>query len=247
MNNVCARWPLLTLLCWCTAAIGQINGRFYLEKSAFALGEPVFLYFEASNSGQETQDIIRANPYSFCSGYKIHVSTDPSPASSCVLVQPAGSCAYSSMTLEPGAKYAERILLNYAHEVVAPGDYVVEAGRHLPHGPGGAQLPLVPAPVLEVHQRLDFRVELNAKFDSNQLKVWVDQLQSTDIAKRSEAALTLASLAPRSLEDTLLGFIENEEFRYRAPLAMHRLNTPRSMVVLAQMLQRTKPGTPEKY
>ena len=72
-----------------------------------------------------------------------------------------------------------------------------------------------------------------------------DQLESTDGAKRAEAARTLASLGPHSLEDTLLGFIEKEGFTYWAPLAMHRLNTPRSIAGLAEILKKTQPGTSE--
>ena len=62
MGNV-SQWPLLAILFWSVPAIGQINGRFYLEKTVFASGEPVFLYFEVSNSGPEVHGIVRADPY----------------------------------------------------------------------------------------------------------------------------------------------------------------------------------------
>jgi hypothetical protein len=188
---VSVRGPLVTFLCCCTAAVGQINGRFYLEKKTFALGEPVFLYFEARNSGREPQDIISADPYSFCAGYEIHVSNDPSPTSSCAQSQ-LGSCLSGSMTLQPGTKYAERILLNFGHEPFSPGDYVVEASRRLPYGRDGAHVRSPSASILEVHERLLFSVERNTTFDSKELQYWVNQLQSPDIAKRSEAARTLA-------------------------------------------------------
>src|SRR6202022_4179310 len=98
---------------------------------------------------------------------------------------------------------------------------------------------------LEVQERLLFSVERNTTFDSKELQYWVNQLQSPDIAKRSEAARTLASLAPPSLENTLFGFAKKEEFKNWVPLAMHRLNTPRSMAVLAEVLRNDEPGTKE--
>jgi hypothetical protein len=46
-----------------------------------------------------------------------------------------------------------------------------------------------------------------------------------------------------SLEDTLLGFAKKEEFKDWTPLAMYRLNTPRSIAVLAEMVRNDKPET----
>ena len=241
MGYASSRWTLLAVLCYSAPAIGQIGGRFYLEKNTFALGEPVFLNFEASNSAREPQDIIRADPYSPCAGYEIHLSGDPSPT--CPLLPEAGSCWSSWLTLGPGARHNERILINYAHQIIAPGNYVVEASRLVPYGPGGGRLLLQSTE--EFHGRMEFFVDGTTKFDSEQLKAWVDQLQSADIAKRFEAGRTLASLAPVSIESTLLGFIEDGRFTSLAPLAMHRLNTPRSIAALAAILRRTQPGTPE--
>jgi hypothetical protein len=243
MSNACSRWTLLAVLCYSAPALGQVTGRFYLDKQEFALGEPVFLNFEASNSGRESQDIIRADPYSFCAGYKIQLSSDPSSTSPCALLQGGGSCASSSATFEPGVTHRERVLINYRHQIATPGDYAVDATRHLLYGPAGEQLPL--KFTAEFHERLHFRVDANSKFDARQLRTWVEQLQSFDAAERTEAARTLASLAPRSLESTLWGFIEDWRLRDFAPLAMHRLNTPQGNAGLAEILRRTQLGTPE--
>jgi HEAT repeat protein len=45
------------------------------------------------------------------------------------------------------------------------------------------------------------------------------------------------------LEDTLLTFADNPEIREFAPLAFYRLNTPRSIAALAELLTKAKPGT----
>jgi len=81
--------------------------------------------------------------------------------------------------------------------------------------------------------------------DRKAFQPWVDQLQSTDPMKRLEAGRLLASLAPQSLEDTLLAFSDNVEFKKFAPLAFHRLNSPRSMTAMADMLKKTQSGTYE--
>lgn len=66
---------------------------------------------------------------------------------------------------------------------------------------------------------------------------WVNQLTSIDREKRIEAARTLASVAPPSLEEMLLGFADNPEFRRYAPLAFHRLNTRRSIEAMAHLME----------
>jgi hypothetical protein len=265
------RWPLLTFLCCTTDAFGQLSGRFYFEKDTFAVGEPVFLYFEVTNTGTGPQDVNRANPYTPCAGYDIKLSSDPSPTSSCAILPRPGSCATSSMPLERGAKHVERILLNYERKSIEPGDHEVEAVRHLGHGPRGTELSRLPESVLEVHNHLHFFVDPNIKFGSKEFQVWVDQVRSeelqiradgslseelwdwvsqgrrTNIEKYGEAVRVLASLAPPSLEDTLIDFATSGKLWGDAQLAMGRLNTPRSRAVLAEMLRDGRPGSPEHY
>jgi len=244
MRRISVRSLLLVLACSCGVADGQIAGKFSIEKQSYALGEPVFLYFEASNSGQEPQAILHADPYNFCADYEVHLSSDPSPTSTCPLMLPAGSCASTVMPFQPGDKYSERILLNYAHDITVPGSYIVDAQRQLRYGP----LRLRPLPFpskLEVHAQLHFVVDSDARFGPKDLEPWVTQLQSPDPAKRSEAGRTLASLAPPSLEDTLLGFMDKEDLRGWVPLAMHRLHTPRSTAALAELVRNTRSGTSE--
>jgi HEAT repeat protein len=58
--------------------------------------------------------------------------------------------------------------------------------------------------------------------------------------------MTLASLAPVSLEATLLEFAGNPEFSRYAPLAFHRLNTPQSLQAMADLSKTAGPGTWEQ-
>jgi hypothetical protein len=94
----------------------------------------------------------------------------------------------------------------------------------------------------EVQAALNFRVDENAA-QATVLQPWLDQLRSGYLLERIEAARALASVAPSSLEDTLLTFADDPYLRRFAPLAFHRLNTPRSMAAMADLLKKTQPGT----
>ena len=94
---------------------------FYLEKSTFAPGEPIFLDFEVVNDGPQAENLHSADPYSFCSGYQIKVSSDPDSTSSCAPLGFGGSCLSSSAVLPPGKKHVERLLLNFDDKIDPPG------------------------------------------------------------------------------------------------------------------------------
>jgi HEAT repeat protein len=127
--------------------------------------------------------------------------------------------------LRPGESYTERFLLNFDHEINTPGDYGVAKNSGLGNPTEG-----------DPHVKLSFRVEEDAIAPS-ELQSWLDSLRLDDRRKRFESARTLASIAPPSLEETLLEFINNPEFRRYAALAFHRLNTPRSMDAMAKLMQ----------
>ncbi len=225
---------LLAGLCllWSVSATGQLTGQFYLEKTSFARWEPVFLYYLLMNSGQASVTVASTlDPgQPGCSGHSITVSSDPIPTPSCPLLGAEG-CNYNGppskpILLSPGESYTERFLLNFDHEINIPGDYWVEA-KH--SGLGNPTMG-------DVHTKLNFRVEENT-IPPSELQPWLDGLKSADREKSMEAARALASIAPPSLEETLLGFIDKPEFRGYTALAFHRLNTPRSMDAMAELVQ----------
>ena len=104
-------WLFTALLAshFCSA---QVTGTFSLEKPAFAQREPVFLSFTLHNDGQTKEEVVTADPYSFCSGYELHITRDgvPGPTD---FQSFGGSCLSGAISLEPGASHTERILLNY--------------------------------------------------------------------------------------------------------------------------------------
>jgi HEAT repeat protein len=228
-------------------AMAQIAGNFYLDKSVFPPGEPVVLHFQVTNNGSRSVNILQADPYTFCSGYEITVSHNSANSTG----QPscpkgfAGDCLSSDTLLRPGASNTEDILLNYEQEVNKPGDYEVEAIRRLPYADARVKFFEAPRENIEVRTKLYFVVDPNLSADPASLQSFVDQLHAESPEQRREAARTLASLAPPALENVLITFADNPEFRQFAPLAFHRLNSPRSMAAMAELLTKTQPGTYE--
>jgi len=228
-------------------AIAQIAGNFYLDKSVFVPGEPVVLHFQVTNNGSRSVNILQADPYTFCSGYEItlsHNSADSTGQPSCPQGF-VGDCLSSDTLLRPGASKTEEILLNYEHEVDKPGAYEVEATRRLPYADARVKFFEAPKENIEVRTKLYFLIDRNSSANPASLQSFVDQLHAESPEKRREAARTLASLAPPALENVLITLADNPEFRQFAPLAFHRLNTPRSMAAMADLLTKTQPGTYE--
>jgi HEAT repeat protein len=217
---------LLAILCLLSPifSAAQVTGEFYLDKTTFAPDEPIFLNLQITNKGPGTATVITAiQDQPFSSGVVIIVSSDPPPDSLWALL---AGCSWNggpfpSITLASGQAHVNRYLLNFGHEISKPGDYWVQA-QYL----GGA-------PAVRVH----FRVDDGIPFDPSKYQPYVEELKSSDRQTRMDAALILASMAPPSLEDTLLAFTSNPDFRRYAPLAFDRLNTPRSMESMAGLMQ----------
>ena len=60
-----------------STASAQLEGRLYLDKDEYQVGEPVYLRFDLTNNGTEPMQVITGNSYSFCGGYQIEISSDP--------------------------------------------------------------------------------------------------------------------------------------------------------------------------
>jgi len=239
-----ARFVFAILLFWPAVAAGQVTGRFYLQKDSYAPGEPIFLYLEETNSGRKPQKLADADLYGRCSGIRIHVSTDLDAVPSCAREVICCDCLLGTIVLEPGKSRTQRILLNYEHAVADPGEYEVEAETNLPL-PYSHRDPLGTKAGPVLRGRFHFRVDVKAAGDPEAIPGFVKKLGADDESVRWEAGLVLASLAPKPLEEVLLNFAGNPEFRQWAPLAFYRLNTPRSLEGLANLLRTAQPGSSE--
>ena len=234
----------------------QVTGTFSLDKSTFAPGEPVFLSFTLHNSGTETEAISSADPYSFCSGYKIQITHDPAAAVPACFRGYGGSCLSGAITLAPGASHTERILLNYRNiyqgyataQVNLPGNYTIDASRDIAYAPSGERIPFPnQTDHALAHQEFHLRVDDALELPPGIYTPYVQQLDSKDSQVRREAARTLATVAPPALEPLLLTFASSkyEDLKQFAPLALFNLSTKASLAALAQMLVDNKPGNYE--
>jgi hypothetical protein len=231
----------LSLLCTLPAA-AQLTAQFYLEKTTFAPGEPIFLYLKLLNKGPDYPTVVTPSHIQpGCAGANIVVSSDLSTYPNCRfygIYGCAGSGTLPTMTLAPGQTYTGRFSLNVGHEINAPGDYWVDA-----------KYTAMPSTLTsgDAHTKLNFRVDGKLPpYPLSKYQLFLNDLKTGGSDARREAALILASLAPRSLESTLLGFANDPDLRGYAPLAFHRLNTPRSMAAMADLIKTDKPGAPER-
>lgn len=217
------------------SAAAELTGSFYLEKETFARGEPVFLYLKLMNHGPDTAEFTISNPDQHgCAGISIAVfrrgSGSLRPTSRDDVCRLNGQ--FETLQVKPGQAHTLRYLLNFDHDIAAPGDYEVDAQYN------GSPLSIgeTHTTVVKTEAKIDFHVGTEA-LAAGDWKPWLDQLESRKSEERQEAAKTLASVAPPSLEEILLGFGDSEEFRMYSTMALHRLNTPRSIEALAQYME----------
>src|SRR5437867_1606390 len=108
---------LILIVLWCSSwASGQLSGRFFLDKETYARGEPVFLHFEVINRGTVAVEIGDDDPYTWCGGYLVKVSSDPGPVPSSLPDSIQEGCGPNTVVLAPGEEIHRRILLNFEHE-----------------------------------------------------------------------------------------------------------------------------------
>lgn len=231
----------------------QVTGTFSLDKTTFAPGEPVFLSFTLHNYGIDPEEIQTADPYSICSGYKVHITRDGSPPPTC-FKNFIGDCLAGAISLASGTSLTERILLNYHNDsridlgtvVSTPGNYTVEATRGIAFDPQSGKIFTSPDHS-EAHDTFHLRIDHALELPPTVYAPYILQLDSNDSEARREAARTLATIAPPTLEPLLLNFATSKDpgIKQFAPLALSNLSTKASIAALAQMVVDNKPGTYE--
>lgn len=227
----------------------QLQGRLYLDKESYLVGEPVYLYFDLTNQGAEPLEIIIGNSYSLCGGYQIEVSSDPSTEfSSCSPVGFAGSCAAGGRIIAPGETYRDKVLLNYEHSLTKPQTYDIRASRTLHYGFPGAALESRNFGV-QIKAEALFHIRIGDASDESLAPIfqpYLADLNSKDSERQSEAARVIGSLAPSFLEATILSMLDSPVTRPFAIMGLRHLNTPRSREALASIVQTTSGYSYEK-
>jgi hypothetical protein len=223
------------------AATAQVEGRLYLDKTDYLVGEPIYLNFELTNKGREPVRFFSGSSYSFCGGYKIDVSTGPPPPNQSCLGGEAGSCIAVEWALAPGEIRKDKILVNFEHDLSRPGHYAVHASRTLRYGSPTESLPNM-ADEAKVKIEAEFKILVAIGSDEALVPMFqpfLADLSSKIEERQIEAARVIGSLAPAFLEDTLVSMVNSPVTRPYALIGLRHLNTSRSRQRLANIVQDT--------
>lgn len=223
------------------AAVAQVEGRLYLDKTNYLVGEPIYLNLELANKGNEPVRFFSGSSYSFCSGYEIDVSTGPPPPNQSCLGGEAGSCIASEWTLAPGEIRKDKVLVNFEHDLSKPGQYTVHATRTLRYGSPNESLPNMAD---DAQVKIEAAIEIQVAIGSDEALVPMFQPFLADLSskiekRQIEAARVIGSLAPAFLEDTILSMVNSPGTRPYALIGLRHLNTARSRARLASFVQDT--------
>ena len=225
-----------------STASAQLEGRLYLDKDEYQVGEPVYLRFDLTNNGTEPMQGVTGSSYSFCGGYRIEISSDPSAdLSSCSILGFGWSCAGGAWAIAPGETRHDKVLLNYEHDLSKAGIYSVRASRTLNYGsPAAALADLNSGVQLKTESVFHIVVEDgNPENLIGTFQPYVADLQSKDEERQREAAMVIGTLAPPFLEDTILSMLDSPVTRPFALTGLRHLNTSRSREALAKIVEDT--------
>ena len=209
-----------------------IEARFTTDKSDYLIGEPLFVTLVLRNMGEVPQWVDFGPSNLFCSNFAVEI-----PGANSALEQwgcgTAGSCARGLREVPPGKSISVRQLVNREFRLEQSGVYLIRVrttltirNENLFNSP--------PTTQFDVSDNLSARVQPGSE---DQLKAvfkpFVTNLDSSDLAQRSEAATAILVSAPPSLEDVLIK-IANTPSAFAAMDALRKANTPKTRDTLAQ-------------
>jgi hypothetical protein len=213
-----------------STASAQLEARLYLDKDKYQVGEPIYLRFELKNNSTERLVGLTGSSYSFCGGYQIEISSDPSAdLSSCSPLGFGGSCIGGVWAISPAETLHDKVLLNYEHDLSKPGIYNVRASRTLSGG-------------INIKTESLFHIVVEDGNPENLIETfrpYVADLHSKDEERQSETARVIGSLAPPFLEDTIISMLDSAVTRPFALIGLRHLNTSRSREALGKIVQGT--------
>lgn len=225
----------------------DLTARFYSQKPAYILGEPVWFVFKVTNKGNSPVYIRNANPYGVCALWDYSFDVPGTRATGRWRCRPyGGSCAGGGLTrLAPGATYEQKLLLNQWFRIDHVGTYRVIARRNLRFSrKANPYTLLVPG-----HRtfRTNFEIKI-VKGDEGVVRKafepFMKNLDSHDFKLRIEAIETITAVAPPFLEKAIITLAEGKDgfARSRAIPALSWLNTANTRRVLAKLARDRQRG-----
>src|SRR5215469_2298079 len=232
-------FALLAGLVWPTVVRCQtLTGRFYPERQTCFVGEPAFIDFEITNTGDQPawidqrmgEPCIEPDPMEVVGAKHQGFGWDTSLG---CFGGVGGSCLGGVIELKPGAKHTARIFLNSSFRLDHGGTYQVHARRSVPVYPSGQFAPPWITPKKEFSSDLEIRL---VEGSEEELKLafqpYVEDASTPEQGDHWLAVAAIETMGPPFVEDLILKFAERP---YReSPAVLLRLNTPRSRQKLVE-------------
>ena len=226
---------LLPLLSAITLCAQDVETRFSTEKTTYLAGEPIFVALTATNKSKKpvwidfkSSDLAKL----LCDDFAAEVPGAESAREQwgCGF---AGSCGRGLREISPGKSFSLRQLLNSQFRL-QPGTYAIRVqtsisvhAQNLFDSPEIAKFDV--ADILTVNVQPRNEGQLKADFQP-----FVEELHSSDLMKRNEAAGVITTLAPPFLEDVLVELTKSPYAR-AAIEALREANTSKTREALAQI------------
>jgi HEAT repeats len=226
---------LLLMLAVSNLPAQGIDARFTVDKAIHFAGEPVFVALTVSNKGDKPVWVDFKSPDMplFCHDFALEVPGAESAAENwgCGF---AGSCGRGLREVLPGKSISLQQLLNGEFRLDRLGPYLIQAHTVIEvHDQNLFDSPEVKH--LEVSDTLT--VNLQSSSESQLIAAFqpfVEELESSDDVKRSEAVNAITQLAPPFLEDVLIQLTKSS-YSYAAIVALRKTDTLKSRIALAQL------------
>lgn len=225
---------LLPMLAVTTVSAQDVQARFTTNKANYGIGEPIIVTLTVSNNGNSPIWVDFKSPDMplLCHDFAVEIS-EASPANQwgCGI---AGSCGRSFRVIPGGGNIARRQLLNVEYSFNKPGTYTLHARTAIVvHNQDVFDSPEIER--LEVSDALKANLQ---RSNESQLKLafqpYVEELNSPEPEKRSEAAGAITTLAPAFLEDVLIELTKTS-YAYAAIEALRKADTVKTREALAQI------------
>ena len=232
--------PLLLLAPLTATAVSarDIEARFTTDKANYLSGEPVFVTLTVNNRGNEPIWVDFKSPDMplLCHDFAVEVSEAQSAHKwGCGA---AGSCGRSFKEVSPGASITLWQLLNREFRLQRLGAYTVHGHTTMVvHNQNLSESSIIDQ--FEVSDTLTVKVQ---RSNEGRLKAafqpYVEELNSPDPMKRSQAAVAITELAPPFLEDALVELTKSS-YAYAAISALRKADTLKTREALAQIATGT--------
>jgi hypothetical protein len=224
---------LLNSLTAATMSAQVVETRFTTEKSAYLIGEPVYVVLSVINKGNDPIWVDFGPVDMFCQKFSIEVPGADSASEQwgCGI---GGSCGSGLVEIAPKKTTAVRQLLNREFRLQRTGAYIVRAqtnvtirNQNLWSSPPLDQFKVSDNLTVNVQRGDDG--ELQAAFEPV-----VNELSSTDLVRRGEAAAAIIETAPPFLEDVLIDLAKTN-YGFAAMTALRKVDTEKTRNALAHI------------